>query len=207
MTYGAAGAIAGLLSLHRARPSRRLLEIASEAGDMLIACAQPAAGGLGWPVQAAGNEALAGFSHGAAGIAWALSHLAAETGESRFRRVVAAALAFERGVFAPERGNWPDRRPLEAPVPARPSRPASAPVQEGLHLRDGWHRDVHDAPREDLARGVLVLPVEREEEAEELGPVELDGPGGGAVDVARLHARAEVPFPDGSLLLVHDLTS
>jgi type 2 lantibiotic biosynthesis protein LanM len=111
LTYGTAGAIAGLLALHAARPSEKILELAVNAGDVLLAHAQPLQGGLGWIIPAAGNQALAGFSHGAAGVAWAFSHLAQASGQRRFHDAALAALIFERSVYSPERKNWPDLRP------------------------------------------------------------------------------------------------
>ena len=56
---------------------------------------------------------LAGFSHGAAGIAWALLELAALTGEERFRTAACAGIAYERSLFSLEEGNWPDLRDLK----------------------------------------------------------------------------------------------
>ncbi len=115
LTYGAAGAISGLLALHAARPSQRILELAVSCGDVLLAHARPLRGGLGWIIPAAGNQALAGFSHGAAGIAFSLSHLALATGETRFLEGARGALTFERGVYSPELKNWPDLRTPELP--------------------------------------------------------------------------------------------
>jgi type 2 lantibiotic biosynthesis protein LanM len=117
---GTAGAVLGLVLLHRERPSARLLAMAVAAGDHLIAAASPALGGIGWPVTAAGGQTLAGFSHGAAGIAWALAHLARATGEDRFHRAAQQALIFERAVYSPAEKNWPDLRPPEGPGPADP---------------------------------------------------------------------------------------
>jgi lantibiotic modifying enzyme len=57
-----------------------------------------------------GGAHLTGFSHGTAGIAWALSWLAAASGEERFRAAARGALRYERSWFSPERDNWPDLR-------------------------------------------------------------------------------------------------
>jgi lantibiotic modifying enzyme len=53
---------------------------------------------------------LTGFSHGAAGISWALLALAARTHEHRFRIAALGGLAYERSLFSVEAGNWPDLR-------------------------------------------------------------------------------------------------
>lgn len=109
---GAAGCLAALLALHRHTGSPRALDLAVQCGDRLIARAQPAQGGLAWVVPFMGPRPLTGFSHGAAGIAWALLQLAAATDEDRFRQAALAAIAYERSVFSPAAGNWPDLREL-----------------------------------------------------------------------------------------------
>jgi type 2 lantibiotic biosynthesis protein LanM len=115
--YGLAGAISGLLTLHRLRPDARLSSLATIAGDRLIAKATRRRRGMAWKVNENDDFALAGFSHGAAGIGWALSHLAAATGEGRFRDAAVAAMEFERDVFSEQRQNWPDLRPPLKPLP------------------------------------------------------------------------------------------
>src|SRR5262249_36095876 len=66
--------------------------------------------GLGWLVSAVASAPLTGFSHGAAGVAWALTELGAVSGEERFLRAALAGIAYERSLFLPEVGNWPDLR-------------------------------------------------------------------------------------------------
>ena len=56
------------------------------------------------------EEMLTGFSHGAAGIAYALLKLHEATGESSFREAALEAEAYETSVFLPEVSNWPDFR-------------------------------------------------------------------------------------------------
>lgn len=58
---------------------------------------------------------LTGFSHGTAGIAWALLELAALTGEERFWTTALAAIDYERSLFSHKVGNWPDLRVFEDP--------------------------------------------------------------------------------------------
>jgi lantibiotic modifying enzyme len=53
---------------------------------------------------------LAGFSHGAGGVGWALTELFAATGEPRFREAVAEAFRYERHWYDEERRNWGDLR-------------------------------------------------------------------------------------------------
>jgi type 2 lantibiotic biosynthesis protein LanM len=108
---GSAGALAALLALHRHRPSRAVLEVAVRCGERLLAGAVVDERGHGWPPdKSLGRRPLTGFSHGTAGIAWALAQLARASGEERFRDAARAALRYERSWFDPERGNWPDLR-------------------------------------------------------------------------------------------------
>lgn len=109
---GTAGAVAALVALARAAGDRTLLELAIQHGDQLIACAQPDSTGLSWPWPRAepGGRHLTGFSHGAAGIGWALLELGEATGESRFAEAAAASFRYEQGLFDPRQGNWPDHR-------------------------------------------------------------------------------------------------
>jgi len=107
---GAAGCIGALLCLYRYAPSPRTLAAAVECGNRLIACAQPMEHGIGWVIQNIGPRPLAGFSHGAAGIAWALLELAAVTNEERFRMAACAAIDYERSMFSAKAGNWADLR-------------------------------------------------------------------------------------------------
>ena len=107
---GTAGCIGSLISLNHCAPSPRIRDIATQCGDWLIACAQPMQRGLGWPFSSPSKRPLAGFSHGAAGIAWALLKLAAITAEPRFSKAALSALDYERSLYSVDAGNWLDLR-------------------------------------------------------------------------------------------------
>jgi len=107
---GAAGCIGILLSLQRHAPSPAVLAVAKQCGERLLATARPADQGSGWLTKVAKERPLSGFSHGAAGIAWALLRLADVTGEERFRQAGLQGIAYERTLFSPEQGNWWDLR-------------------------------------------------------------------------------------------------
>jgi lantibiotic modifying enzyme len=66
--------------------------------------------GRAWVVNRVAAVPLTGFSHGASGIAWALSELFSVTGEDRYLQMVSEALEYERSLFVLEQGNWPDLR-------------------------------------------------------------------------------------------------
>lgn len=111
---GAAGCISSLLALHHCQPSHRTLAAAVRCGQHLLVHAQPMAGEWGWISESVASNPLTGFSHGGAGIAWALLELAAATGDRRFRNAAAAAIDYERGLYSPAERNWPDLRYPEA---------------------------------------------------------------------------------------------
>jgi type 2 lantibiotic biosynthesis protein LanM len=112
---GAAGCIGALAVLYRRRPSDGTLQAAIACGDRLLACAERLEGGMvGWSKSMALQRPLTGFSHGAAGIAWALLELAALSGLGRFRATALEALAYERALYAHEEQNWPDLRVFAA---------------------------------------------------------------------------------------------
>ncbi|HEU4407282.1 MAG TPA: type 2 lanthipeptide synthetase LanM family protein [Polyangiaceae bacterium] len=104
---GAAGCLAGLASLYRCRPSAGTLETAVRCGDALLGRAERLPAGIGW-TPAHSQRPLAGFSHGAAGIAAMLFELSDLSGGARFHDAARAALAYERSLFSPEGRNWPD---------------------------------------------------------------------------------------------------
>jgi lantibiotic modifying enzyme len=70
--------------------------------------------GHGWATPRFGPRPLAGFAHGAAGIAWALLELAAATGNERYRVAARLAIDYERSLYSPQAQNWPDLR--QAPL-------------------------------------------------------------------------------------------
>jgi type 2 lantibiotic biosynthesis protein LanM len=106
---GSAGCIGSLLALYQWRPAERTLAVAVQCGDRLLATAQTMATGIGWKA-AMWPQPLTGFSHGAAGMAWALLRLATVTGIGRFATAARAAMAYERHLFVATQGNWPDLR-------------------------------------------------------------------------------------------------
>jgi type 2 lantibiotic biosynthesis protein LanM len=107
---GSAGCILNLLALYGVTASGRALEVAKACGERILSRAEEVGGGVAWSSPPEGQAPLAGFSHGAAGIACALLKLAEATGESRYAEVAFRAFEYERGLFSPEEGNWPDLR-------------------------------------------------------------------------------------------------
>jgi type 2 lantibiotic biosynthesis protein LanM len=106
---GVAGTILGLLALYQVSPQASILAKAVACGEHLSQTRTASASGyLSWSDQ--DGKLLTGFSHGAAGIAYALLRLYEVSGEVTFRETAQEAIAYERSVFNAEAGNWPDLR-------------------------------------------------------------------------------------------------
>lgn len=115
---GSAGCLAALLCLHRHAPATRALPVAVRYGEHLLAHARQMESGLGWTTRVAPESPLAGFSHGAAGIAWALLQLEAQAGGGRFGEAARAAMNYERTLYSPAARNWPDLRAVNTQPPS-----------------------------------------------------------------------------------------
>ncbi|WP_186291420.1 type 2 lanthipeptide synthetase LanM family protein [Nitrospirillum viridazoti] len=74
-------------------------------GTALLAASQTdRVGGRHWPGRR--RAGLAGLSHGAAGIATALAHIHAATGDARCHAAAWEAVAYENALFNPAAGDW-----------------------------------------------------------------------------------------------------
>ncbi|KYC40661.1 Lanthionine synthetase C family protein [Scytonema hofmannii PCC 7110] len=106
---GSAGAILGLLALHNLTAEPAFLEQATICGNHLLKNRVASdTGSRTW--LSLDGKLLTGFSHGAAGIAYALLRLYDTTQDSVFLKAAKEAIAYEHSVFSPEAGNWPDLR-------------------------------------------------------------------------------------------------
>jgi lantibiotic modifying enzyme len=149
---GCAGAILGLAALHTAAGQDWVRDRARACGRRLIENLQPAAaGGAAWP--GAEGLPLAGFAHGAAGMAYALTRLYRLTGEERFRDCARQAYLYERGIFDPVERNWPLLQSDES---------------SGAVRRIQMKTWCHGAPGVALARVCGLQEIDDEEVREEL---------------------------------------
>lgn len=119
---GAAGAILGLLALYTATKEPSVLAIAINCGQHLLAHqtepkkqfnypnfpTQNPKSGKAWHIL--GQKHYTGFSHGAAGIAYALLQLYAVSQQEAFLTAAIDAITYEHSVFSPTAANWPDFR-------------------------------------------------------------------------------------------------
>jgi type 2 lantibiotic biosynthesis protein LanM len=106
---GCAGTILGLLTLYKQVGEESLLKSAMLCGHHLLEQrVKTTCGARAWSTLQ--KQPLTGFSHGVAGIAYALLLLAQATGQSVYKEAAEEALRFEQHHFSPEAGNWPDLR-------------------------------------------------------------------------------------------------
>jgi len=106
---GAAGTILGLLPLYQAKPNPAILDQAQALGYHLLNNRTKSETGFRAWATLEGKLAT-GISHGAAGIAYALLRLYKTTQDPVFLEAAEEAIAYERSVFSPTDGNWPDVR-------------------------------------------------------------------------------------------------
>lgn len=137
---GTAGTILGLLALHQATADVAILEQAVICGDHLLNHRITSDAGLQvW--KTLNGKTLTGFSHGAAGIAYALIRLYEVTKNTDFLAAATDAIAYEQSVFCAIAQNWPDFR------------------SEKLFFSASW---CHGAPGIGLARlgGLAILDTD-----------------------------------------------
>ncbi len=109
---GEAGAAIVLLNLYRDTKNPKALELATRCGQNILNNALEMDGnGFAWKIPVA-EIPLAGFSHGVAGIVWALLELAAATGNHRFHDMACQGLKYERSLYLPQYRNWLDARDM-----------------------------------------------------------------------------------------------
>jgi len=107
---GSAGAILGLLALEDALRDGHSLERAGWCGRHLLESRTPTATGpRAWMTPGALHH-LTGFSHGAAGICYALLRLYDATGQTEFLDAAREGIAYESSVFSHDKSSWPDYR-------------------------------------------------------------------------------------------------
>ncbi|GHE35220.1 lanthionine synthetase [Streptosporangium violaceochromogenes] len=130
---GSAGTLAVMLAIHRATGSSAARRAADAAAERLLATATPMPTGTAWPSSMAATQPLAGFSHGAGGIGWALLRHAEAGGGRRSRETALSAFAYEHALYQPDRRTWPDYR-------------------EGVDTGGSLHAWCHGAPGIGLSR-------------------------------------------------------
>lgn len=116
VVFGSAGAILTLLKLHRTSGDPVVLDVAAECGRHLLANVRETGEGFAVCPTMDGNLHT-GFSHGAAGLACALSRLATATGDTAFGAAARGLTAWEENLFEPREENYPTHRKSgDAPI-------------------------------------------------------------------------------------------
>jgi hypothetical protein len=108
---GKAGAVVGLLRLRYDLRDEVQVNLARRLGDGLLRTAESSPVGCSWRSHTfCYRHNLTGFSHGTAGVAYALLELYNETKQTKYLSAAEDALRYERRFFNSDFGNWPDFR-------------------------------------------------------------------------------------------------
>jgi hypothetical protein len=108
---GSAGAIAALVVLQELLSDALLLDFALKLADQLLLAADKSHAGYSWKsVALSKGRNLLGFSHGTAGVGYALLELFQLTRKLEYRNAAEEAFNYERHWFDVRAGNWPDLR-------------------------------------------------------------------------------------------------
>lgn len=110
VTVGSAGFLNAALALHEVTGRDGPLRHAEAAGRRLVESAVAADAGRAWPAAVPAHGPLAGYAHGASGIADALLRLWRRIGGDGYRRLALAGFEYEQTLFDPEHRNWRDLR-------------------------------------------------------------------------------------------------
>lgn len=117
---GVAGAILGLLRLHRQAGDAALLRTAEKCGRALMAHHRVGDPGVRMWASAGFGRPLNGIAHGAAGYAYSLTALSAATGNDEFSSAITECLAFEELTYDDAQHGWADlRATADAPFPCK----------------------------------------------------------------------------------------
>lgn len=135
---GCAGTALALLRLHALTGDAQSLATARLCGQHLLANRVVVGPQRMWLTL--DQKPMTGYSHGAAGLSYALAELYGATAQLQFLEAAREAIAFETACLQPERHNWSRHRPSDAP---------------DQHFGHSW---CHGAPGIGLARlGVLQV--------------------------------------------------
>ncbi len=104
---GSAGALLGLIALYEKTAESQILQQAIICGEHLLS--HRTTSQFGYRVWAtASAQLLTGFSHGAAGIAYALLRLYHITKQEKFCEAALEAISYENSLYSLAEQNWPD---------------------------------------------------------------------------------------------------
>ncbi|MGF1576511.1 MAG: lanthionine synthetase LanC family protein [Cyanophyceae cyanobacterium] len=111
---GVAGALSGILAIQSILKAEgkqsHWHDFALRLGNRLVQTAQPEKVGCSWKSGKSHPKGLTGFSHGTAGVAYALLELFQVTRDPLYQQTAEQALDYERYCFDATVANWPDLR-------------------------------------------------------------------------------------------------
>jgi type 2 lantibiotic biosynthesis protein LanM len=110
LMLGSAGTILGLLTLYNQQGDEDILQRAIACGQHLLKTREAESPRAWKTLKTIANKPLTGFSHGAAGFAYALLRLYKVTQDNSYLEAAIEAIAYERSVYCANAGNWPDFR-------------------------------------------------------------------------------------------------
>lgn len=117
---GRAGGIIRLLAVADLLPEykNQIVDMSKAYGDDLLYCARLCDDTMSWTtLPGTEDRNLLGFSHGTAGIGWAMHRLALVSGEEKYAQAAHKTYLREGSFFCHEFKNWPDWRERYIPVP------------------------------------------------------------------------------------------
>jgi type 2 lantibiotic biosynthesis protein LanM len=124
---GSAGAIPAFLGFYRKYKRETFLQLAMRHAEHLLKTANKRDEGFSWTTIALpGQQDLLGFSHGTAGIGWALTELHHVIQDRRYGEAARAAFRYERHHFSAQHENWPDLRSMQSVQPGQKAEPSYA---------------------------------------------------------------------------------
>jgi lantibiotic modifying enzyme len=136
---GIGGMIPPLLAIHSRYDRPCLFDGAVRLGERLVEVANKSDAGWSWPTIAPTpgktHPDLTGFSHGTAGVAWALCELHRATGREEFLEAARQGLRYEQSWFQTAYENWPDFR--NDPTPGADGKPQYACAMAWCHGAPG----------------------------------------------------------------------
>ncbi|MBI4512281.1 MAG: type 2 lantipeptide synthetase LanM [Deltaproteobacteria bacterium] len=153
---GNAGFGLSLAALYRLTAARELLPHAQAIGRHLLSGRVSSVGGHKVWLSPGGQVPLGGFSHGAAGIAYALVRLFEMTRDAAFLEASREALYFEHELYSPQAGQWRDLRLSETSSSPGSHMCSWCHGAPGIALSRVFMRDAVDAPivQTDLERAI-----------------------------------------------------
>ncbi len=146
---GSAGTILALLALDQARPRGPALSAARLCGEKILSARRTWKDELLAWVDEKYTVPITGFSHGAAGMSYALWRLFAATGDDRFAQGAREGVAFESRLYVAEKNYW-----------------KGSPDEEFNKRMGLWTTWCHGSPGIGLSRlGMLAMGPESQRDA------------------------------------------